>query len=364
MKNAQILFGLLLVSLLVLGCAGPAPPVEQPSAPNVSAPVSQPPVAVPNTTVVQPAPFNPIKLVYVLPADVYGGEQYTLTLWLERKMDCGGREALVGVQSFAIGGDTAWSKVIVYTDNGETAVSEWAQASSLAFDDLQPAASDFDFYLTLNDIFARAGENFMTDQSRNSTTPTILKNVVMGSGLSNYSVFRTGNSFTNKALPCTEFSLVERGTSVDGTYAVCVADTSANVPLPFVVSADFIGEGGPHWSLTSFSHEQSGVVSLPQCFEPVRCAYVAGPTSAQASACEGSGGSMEAIRDGRNCITGYECWTLSDWALDGLRGMQNPSCPDPSAVVVTAAVDCMSQGLGSGLEYNQNGCIIAISGCE
>lgn len=360
MKSIQILSGLLIVSLLLFGCAGGGT-AEQPSA--------QPNATAPNASVVQneppPAPpFNPMKLVYTLPADISsGGQELILTVWLENRIDCGGREALVGLQSFAMGDNFAWSKVTVYTDTGETAVSEWTQESGLAFDDLRPVASDFDFYLTLNDIFVRGGKNFMTDQSWNSTTPTILRNVVTGSGISNYSVFRTGNSFTNKTLPCTEFSLVERGTNVDGAYTVCVADTSADVPLPFVVSVDFNGEGGPHWWLSSFSHELSGVVSVPQCLEPVHCTYVPGPTSTQASACEARDGTMEAIRDDRNCVSRYECWTLSERVLNNLRNMQNPSCPDPSADIVSGAASCMSEGMNFNLDYSQNGCITAISGC-
>ncbi|MDD2655761.1 MAG: hypothetical protein PHQ80_03790, partial [Candidatus ainarchaeum sp.] len=345
-----------------------SPPEGQPSASPASAPASGP-AAEPNVTVhAEPEPpsvlpFTPVKLVYALPADMAGGEELTLTLWLEKRMDCGGREALVGVQSFEMGGDFAWSKVAVYTDTGEAAVSEWTQEPGLAFDDLDSVASDFDFYLTLNDIFVRGGENFMADQSWNSTAPTILRNVVMGSGISNYSVFRTGNHFADKALPCTEFSLVERGTSVDGTYSVCVADTGADVPLPFVVSVDFNGDNGPHWSLSSFSHEPSGVVSVTQCLEPVRCTYVPGPSSAQTSACEARDGAMEAIRDDRNCVSRYECWTLSDLTLDALKSMQNPACADPSAALVSAAVNCISQGKEPSLEYNDSGCISGVSAC-
>jgi hypothetical protein len=308
-------------------------------------------------------PFTPVKLVYEFPEEFSGGEGITLTVWLERRMDCGGREALVGVQSFEVDGDSAWSKVTVYTDTGETAVSELTAEPGLAFDDLRPVANDFDFYLTLNDIFARGGKNFLTDQSWNSTEPTILRNVVMGSGISNYSVFRTGNHFADKELPCTEFSLVEKGTSVDGTYSVCVADVGADVPLPFVVSFEFENEGGPSWSLSSYSHEASGVVSVSQCLEPVRCAYLPAASAAEASACEARGGSMEPIRDESNCIARNECWTLTERALNSLKGMQSPACPDPSAALVSAAADCMSQGKGFGLGYGQSGCITSIGAC-
>lgn len=366
MRSTPLFLGLVLVSLLMLGCTGPAPPVEQPSQPNASGTVSPPPVTVVQNVTPPVVAFNPIKLVYDLPTGMSsGGQDFTLTVWLEKKMECNGRAVLAGVQRFTLDGDSAWSKVIVYTDTGETAITEWTQESGLAFDDLRPAASDFDFYLTVNDIFARGGKNFMTDQSWNSTTPTILRNVVMGSGISNYSIFRTGNHFADKALPCTEFSLLEKGTNVDGTYAACLADMGADMPLPFVVSFEFENEGGPSWWLSSFSHELSGVVSVTQCLEPVRCAYVAGPTSAQTYACEAEGGIFEAIRDDNNCITGYDCLTLAERAAQTIESMQNPSCPAPSQALVNDVADCIAQGAsGFDAEYSAMGCITSITACS
>ncbi|MDD2655934.1 MAG: hypothetical protein PHQ80_04695, partial [Candidatus ainarchaeum sp.] len=74
MEHLHAICGLLVVFLLVFGCAGPTPPEGQPSAPPASAPASGP-AAEPNVTVhAEPEPpsvlpFTPVKLVYALPAD-------------------------------------------------------------------------------------------------------------------------------------------------------------------------------------------------------------------------------------------------------------------------------------------------------
>jgi len=358
------LFAVVIVSLMLLGCAGgqPAAPAQ---APATTPPVTTPPVTAP------PAPvkevFKPIKLVYLVKNT--GGNDVTVTLWLEKEKDCNGRKTLAGIENLKMIGDKgegAWAKVTVYTDTGESGVSVTTSRSDMAFDDLKPWAQDLNIYLTINEMFANGGKNFVTDAVWNSTEPTLLKNVESISSFANYSIFRTGKTFTDKALPCVEFKLAEKSSAgYGGTYNLCVAEMSKDVPLPFVVAVGYdvkAGEGGPAWSLQSFSNEASGEVFVPQCLEPVKCKYVAVP--ANSGECTDAGGSMEAIKDDKGCPLRYECWTRDKIVLNELKHRQRPGCADPSAEIVSAARACFDQQKDIDPESNSNGCMVSIRGCK
>ncbi|VVC02824.1 Uncharacterised protein [Candidatus Burarchaeum australiense] len=362
-SNYVKIFALLLVSLLLLGCSGGQPSTPPATTPPATPPVTQPPVT---TTPTPPAvTFSPIKMDYQVPDMSGPGRNVDMTLWLEKKMTCNGRDALVGVQKISQGqGNNAWSKVTVYLDNGEFAASEWKSESELAFDDLRSTAQNFEIYLTLNDIFNLGGKNFVTDAVWNSSEPTILKNVESMSSLSNYSIVKTGKTLTNYPVPCTEFRLAEKSAAgYSGTYSICVAGMSNEMPLPFVVAVGYDQEqGGPSWTMKSFSHEASGVVSVSQCLDVVKCSYVPWPSNAQA--CESQNGTIQGMNDDKGCVTRYECWLPEQRALNRLKDMQAPSCPAPSDALVQAAAVCISEQMDFGVESNSQGCATSVSACR
>lgn len=293
------------------------------------------------TPVVQ-ALFEPLRLAYELKNFGPTGPSKALgiTMWLEGKQQCAGREAYVGVVKMdnnlqpASSSSSQWSKITIFADNGEIAVSRPENEDKLAFDDMKSEYDQLNISLTLNSIFAYAGKNFNSPDVWSSTTPILLKNVDSGMSLTDYSVIRQEEQMTG-VLPCQKFKIVAKGTNMEGTINACIAKEVNKIKLPFVVSMAFgdSGQNGPSWKLASYSKEKSGIAFAPQCMEPVKCTYLKEPEQSERSACSAKGGQLDQQRTEQGCITGYKCMMPEDIIKDNLSRMQRPGCSVNQAVV-------------------------------
>jgi hypothetical protein len=250
---------------------------------------------------------------------------------------------------------SGWAKITIYEDDGTMAVSKIDPKSGLAFDNAKSANMDFDFFLTLNNMFASAGKNFLTDGVWKSTTPVLLKGVQFGNDYSNISVMK-GDDTSEFSTPCTKFTLLEQGQG-PGEMKACVAKITKKMPLPFTVSykigTDFDIE------LAKVANEKSSAVFYPQCLEKVKCESVANPLQADIDACQVKKGAMDSVNDDRNCVTKYECRTDRDRVLADLR--QAPNCGTPSDAIINKALQCRSSNMGWNMQNDQNGCITGIT---
>lgn len=312
--------------------------------------------------------FEPLKLAYELKnfGPTGPGGKSNMTIWLEDKRRCAGREVYVGVMKMSGGGQNsspAWSKITVYADNGETAVSRFENEDKLAFDDIQPEYNQLDVALTMNSIFAYAGKNFNSPDVWMSTAPIILKNVDSGMSMTDYSVIRQEEQATG-VLPCQKFKTVAKGTNTEGTFNSCVAREVNKIKLPFVVSFAFgdPGQGGPSWQLKNYSKEKSGVAFTPQCMEPVKCSYVKEPVQAERSACASKGGQIEQQRTEKGCVTGYKCFTQEEIVNEGIARMQRPGCPI-NQDVKNKLLGCRknNQPNFDVTKYDEGGCALSVS---
>lgn len=277
--------------------------------------------------------IEPLKLVYELknygPTGPSG--KLSMTLWLEGKQQCAGREAYLGVMKMDNTGpnsSSAWAKVTIYADNGEMAISRFDHEDKLAFDDLKAEYNQFDIALTMNSIFAYAGQNFNSSEAWSATSPVILKDVDSGMSITNYSIIRQDEQ-TGGVAPCQKFKIVSKGTNMEGTLKACVAKELGQIKLPFVVSFAFDSQGrpSPGWELKSYAKETSGVASAVQCLEPVKCVYLKEPTPAERSSCGARSGRIEQRRDDKGCVTENACLTQDDIANETITRTQGPGCP-------------------------------------
>ncbi|MEK6953570.1 MAG: hypothetical protein AABX01_01065 [Candidatus Micrarchaeota archaeon] len=361
----QIVAIFLISILLLFGCTQPKP---EPTAVPTSIPTQEPtklatatPTPVPSPT---PEAFQPLRLDYEFKQS--GGSQggpsrnQYFTLWLNEKKDCGSRKAYLGVMQSSEDRsmpeqNTAWSKITIYEDDGTMATTNWAGKSDLAFDNAKSANMDFNFFLTLNDIFASAGKNFLTDEVWKSATPVILKNVKFGNNYANLSIMK-GDEESGLTIPCTKFLLLEQGQGPSEMDA-CVAKITKKMPLPFTVSYKIANDFD--MELAKVSNEKSSVVYYPQCLEKVSCTPVAQPAQNEQDACRQKNGQFDPINDDRNCVTKYACRTDRDRIIADLR--QAASCGAPSDAIISKALQCRSSNMGWNAQNDQNGCITSIT---
>lgn len=312
--------------------------------------------------------FEPLKLVYELknfgPTGPSG--KLNMTIWLEGKQQCVGREAYVGLIKMDSGGQnsaSAFSKITIFSDNGETSVSRSENEDKLAFDDMQSEYNQLNIYLTLNSIFAYAGKNFNSADVWSATAPIILKNVDSGMSLTDYSVIRQEEE-TSGVLPCQKFKIVAKGTNMNGTINSCVAREINKIKLPFVVSFVFgdSGEGSPSWKLKSYSQEKSGVTFVPQCLEPVKCVYIKEPIQAERISCTARGGQIEQQRTEEGCITEYKCLTQEEIVNEAMSRMQRPGCSINQAVK-NKLLSCRKNNQPNFdiSNYDENGCALSVT---
>lgn len=321
--------------------------------------------------------FESLKLVYELknygPTGPNG--KLGITVWLEGKQQCKGREAYVGVMKMDSDGQNSsqpnspqenysqWSKITIFADNGQMAVSRFENEDKLAFDDMKSEYDQLNISLTMNAIFAYAGKNFNSPDVWNSTTPILLKNVDSGMSLSDYSIIRQEEQITG-VLPCQKFKIVAKGTNMEGTINACVAKEVNKIKLPFVVSMVFgdPNQNVPSWKLVSYSKEKSGVAYVPQCMESVKCTYIKEPAQSERSACSSKGGQLDQQRNDQGCITEYKCMMPEDIIRDQVSRIQRPGCAVAQAVM-TKLLGCRknNQPNFDVTNYGDDGCATSVS---
>jgi hypothetical protein len=337
----------------------------------------QVPVKSPSESPVAQIPFEPLKLNYELknfgPTGPNG--KLGISIWLEGKQQCSGREAYVGIVKMDSDGQkfsqpnslqenySQWSKITIFADNGVIAVSRPENEDKLAFDDMKSEYDQMNISLTLNSIFAYAGKNFNSPDVWSSTTPILLKNVDSGMSLTDYSVIRQEEQTTG-VLPCQKFKIVAKGTNMEGVINSCVAKEINNVKLPFIVSMAFgePGQNGPSWQLVSYSKEKSGIAFVPQCMEPVKCTYIKEPAQTEKIACSAKSGQFEQQRTEQGCVTEYKCMTQEEIITENLLRMQRPGC-EANQAVVKKLIGCRknSQPNFDVTAYGDDGCATSVA---
>lgn len=342
---------LLVLTLLLFGCTGGSqqqatqqpPPTSGPNQTN-STPVTPPPKS---------SPF-PMKLNYTMQQ---GSQGIEIIYWLESEKNCNGRDAVLGLATIRAGGKGPLAKITVYLDKGELVASNWQQETDLSFDTATPQATDIDFMLFMNYVFNTAGKNFMNDPIWNSSDPTLLKGVYAFGAMSNISVIRNGES-TSGVVPCTEFSVTVKGsTGSSEQFDVCVARITDSNPLPYVVYVKPKGNmGGPEWDLNSVDKVKSGITSYPQCLSPVTCPKVNAPTQDDINSCNQQNGSIQNIKDDKNCVTEYRCMTMQQRAEMQIRNSQAPGC-GVSQQLINEVVACWNQQKNVNFNRDNSGCV-------
>lgn len=321
-KFSAIVFALFALLFIGAGCNNNN--ANAPAAPEKSAAASPSPAEA----------FKPLKLVYT--AKNYGpANDATMTMWLESKAQCGGREAYQGIAKFEGNGSSSpamYEKVTIYADTGEMAASKVAnKEEDLAFDDLPSQYNSMDIPLTLSGIFASAGKNFSTSEVWNSSAPVILKDVSEGMSLTNYSVIKEGQDSAG-VLPCQKFKVIAKGTNVDGFFNACAVQKIGDIELPFMVSFAFSNNQGPNWELTSYANENSGIAAAPQCLSVVKCDYVAQASDVEKRSCAAINGQIQTIWRENGCVKEYQCLTQEKIVEQSIAGRQAPSCSINPAV--------------------------------
>jgi hypothetical protein len=305
--------------------------------------------------------INPLKLEYTLKNAGPGGEG-AITYFLESKKKCGDREAYLGLAKVDMQGQSQYAKVTIYADNGEMATSRWNNEEAMAFDDSVSISNDMNIPLAINDIFNAAGKNFNSPEYWQINVPTVLKDVVSGRSKGNYSVIPQGEDNT-AIVPCTKFKIVAKTTTMDGYFNACVASKINNISLSFIVSMAFQNNQGPSWQLKSFTSEKSGLAWIPQCLEPVKCAFIPQPEQAERSACEAGGKArIETETDDKGCVIKYKCMAELDQVKDALNRTQRPGC-SINQTVLNKYFACRknNQPNFEPTKYDEGGCLLDIN---
>lgn len=308
--------------------------------------------------------FTPLKLVYSL-KNFGTDKDITATFWLDKKENCNGREAYLGLVKLT--GDTLGeagltAKLTVYADNGEVSMSKFiSRDNELVFGDFIPQYNDLPILLPLNSIFAFAGQNFITSDVWNSSTPTLLNQVDSGVSLTDYAIIPDGEDI-NGILPCQKFKIVAKGTDMNGALSGCFAKEINGVKLPFTVSFAFEDmTNGPQWHLQSFTNESSGIGWQQQCLPTVTCARVQHLSDAEKSTCFGRGGTEEPVKDKYGCVQSYRCQSMEEAADKALAAQQREDCP-VSAALRAQVIRCRAQNQNNFeiIKYNNSGCALEL----
>jgi hypothetical protein len=318
-------------------------------------------------TPLKPTPDLPLKLSYEMASTGPNGEKQTVLAdyYFDKAKDCSGKDAIIGIVEAKQEGQegSAFSKMTAYLDDGRMAISNMSGKTDLAFDKAVPTALELDLVLTLNSLFASAGKNFNTDAVwTEEEIPTILKGVTFFSSTqAEVSIKKKGES--KGIVPCTNFELLfsQGGPGGEG-IVICVADKSKEILLPYVVSVTMPQGSGVTWTLTEAKKEKTDITYFPQCLEPVECAAVNEPLQADRDACTAKSGSMDQVRDSRNCITEWKCFTPRERAILDLQNWGPEQCRQivPGETLIQAFIDCKAQNKPANYSQGQNGCVTEV----
>lgn len=360
MKSLVLALSVALAFMLLFGCAG-----QQPAAP---APAPTAPVQGPAKEVAKPAEpvapsLQPIHLSYLFSTGGTGNgpeQRVNFDYYLDELTTCGGRPALNGFMAASQQGQpgASYLKTTVYLDTGEAVYSDNLNGPDIAFDNALPKMADFDFAFSLQTLAARGGKKFLSDEVWNATKPVLLKNVAAFGGIGDYSV-TAGGIDRVAGLECKTFTVSTKTSSMEGQIVFCVHQLG-DVPLSFVTSGTFPGQGSINWQLTGMTREKPTTAYYPQCLAPVSCPSLGKPAQSEYDACQSQGNSLEPEKDASNCVTAFRCLTQAERARKQLAGSQRPGCPVNEQFVQQLA-SCWGQGGNANFQNNQQtGCIESV----
>ncbi|MFA4946785.1 MAG: hypothetical protein WC607_04610 [Candidatus Micrarchaeia archaeon] len=362
----KVYIGLLAFALLFAGCLGST---ETPT-PTPTALPSVEPSPLPSPT---PSPsFTPIELEYET-MDFFGSGselKATITYWFEEEAVCSGKKAFNGV--YAVTGsqmgdsESVWAKTTYYYEDGELASTEFTQKSGLVFESTKTVQA-FIIPNFIQELFASAGVDFASSEVWDSTKPLLLNDVsLLGGSKGNISIVNKGAG--DGVIPCTEFALYSQGSP----YAVIACATKPTETAPYSITVyiatdeDWPTDAGtmPTWRLTRApAVKASGESALLECIDFIRCNYVESPTQAEYDDCEEDGDSkMRENYDSHDCVTDYECKSISEIALEQITGSQAPDCDLPSQGIINAVEECIGDDSGPiNWVSGSDGCIVEAS---
>jgi len=310
--------------------------------------------------------ITPLRLDYAINNFGPGGNG-TMSYYIENKTTCDNRQAFLGLmkmQSNDKNLQPQYGKFSLFSDNGQIAVSQWNNETSLAFDDAKPTYNDLNLLLTLNGIFAYAGKNFNSKEYLETESPVLLKGVSTGRSVGDYSIIP--QEFDNGGIvPCKKFKIAVKSTNTNGSFTACVAQNIGGIELPFIVSLAFDSQQGPSWKLVNFANEKSKIAWIPQCLAPVTCNYIAEPAATDNVACAAGGGRIETESDGQGCVKAYKCLTQTEIAKTMIQKMQNPECP-VNQKVLDKYLQCQKNNKPNfdPAGYDDKGCLLDITNCR
>ncbi|MFH1234518.1 MAG: hypothetical protein V1493_02800 [Candidatus Diapherotrites archaeon] len=318
-------------------------------------------------TPLKSVPSLPLKLSYEMASTGPNGETQTVlaSYYFDKAKECSGKDAIIGIVEAKQQGQegSAYSKMTAYLDDGRMAISNMSGKPDLAFDKAVPTALELDLVLTLNSLFASAGKNFNTDAVwTEEEIPTILEGATFfNNPQAEVSIIKKGES--KGIVPCTNFELLfsQGGPGGEGIL-ICVADKSKEILLPYVVSVTMPQGSGVTWALTEAKKEKTDITYFPQCLEPVDCTAVTEPLQADRDACTAGGGSMDTVRDSRNCVSEWKCFTPRDRAIFELQNWGPEQCRQivPADALIQAVIDCKAQNKQANYSQGQNGCVTEV----
>ena len=289
-----------------------------------------------------------------------GEQKINFDYYFTEMTTCGGRPALNGYMTANQQGQPGsnYIKVTSYLDTGEMVYSDSLNGQDIAFDTATPHVSDFDLGFMLQTIVAKGGKKVLSDEVWNATTPVLLKNVAVSGGNGDYSI-TAGGIDKVAGLDCKSFTITAKASNMEGQIVTCVHQL-ADVPLSFVVSGTFPGQGNTNWQLTGMTREKPTMGYYPQCLSPVSCPSVNAPTQQERDACGAKGNSIDTAKDDNGCATAYNCITPEEQALKSVTNNQRAGCA-VNQDFVTQAANCMKQQGSVQFQSGNDGCITSVA---
>jgi hypothetical protein len=284
-----------------------------------------------------------------------------LDYYLTEKTMCGGKPALNGFVKMVDGSrpdQAGYSKITVYLDSGEAVYSDNIGETDLVFDTATAHMGDFDFAFWPQTIIARGGKSILADEIWNGTKPVLLRDIAAFGSNGDYSVV-PGQFSTAAGLACKNITVSAKTSGMDGQIHTCI-HLLEDVNLTFLASANALGGPGFSWEVRGVAREGAAQAYYPQCLSPVSCPVLSKPTQENYSQCSGQGKSIESTRDGKGCVTAYDCISNEERAGRQLRGNQAPNCPPTENLVKDTAACWDKRGNVDYQRNEQTGCIESV----